>query len=98
MALPKIEPTYEKPKFGSTAYTAPEGINPETLRLLAQRRAKQGMVAPVTAPGQRQPQQSTILASKSAPLDPRLRAAMALRLKMKKQLEQQRAPMPGRPV
>lgn len=98
MALPKLEPTYEKPRFGTTAYSAPEGVNPETLRLLAQRRARQGMIAPVAAPGQRQPQQSTILASKTAPLDPRLRAAMALRLKIKRQLEQQRAPQPGRPV
>jgi hypothetical protein len=96
MALPRFEFSKEQqtPAFSEGGYT-PSQVDPNLLRLLAERRRKQGLAGGVPQPGQRAPQPAQGLNIQQAPIDPRLRAAMMLRDRLRKQQQQQQAPTYG---
>lgn len=69
------------------------GVDPNLLRLLAKRRQQQGLAGTVTEPGQRPPEGAAgTVMGKTGPIDPRLRAALMLRKKLKKRADQAGAP------
>ena len=96
MAIPQFEmgKTPEDAKYKMLNLTAGgAGIDPNLLRLLAKRRQNQGLAGGgMTEPRQSAPQPSQGFQVKSAPIDPRLRAALMLRQKIKEQQKGQSAP------
>jgi hypothetical protein len=96
MALPvfEIDKGLDAEQYKAMKVTAGgSGVDPNLLRLLAKRRRKQGLAGTVTEPGQRPPEggAGTVM-GKSGPIDPRLRAAMLLRKKLRERVAQAKAP------
>ena len=75
---------------------AGQSIDPNLLRLLAERQRKQGLVGnkPV-APTQRPPTPAPGTQPQTAPMNPRLRAALMMRQRRRQQMQQQQAPSYG---
>ena len=96
MAIPQFEmgKKQEDAKYSLMNLTAGgAGIDPNLLRLLAKRRQQQGLSGGgMTEPRQVAPQQSQGFQIESQPIDPRLRAALMLRQKIKEQQKGQSAP------
>jgi len=97
MALPKFEFSKEqqKPSFQAPGGAGPAQIDPNLLRLLAERKRKQGLASQSTQPGQQAPAPAQGLNVQQAPIDPRLRAAMMLRDRLRRRYQQQEAPTYG---
>ncbi len=101
MGVPYLGQPQELAKPSYSPFESSAGgaeIDPNLLRLLAQRRQKQGLSGPMTTPGQRAPQPAQGLNVQAAPIDPRLRAAMMMRQKLRQQHQQQQAPTYGQAV
>ena len=101
MGVPYIQRTEELAKPSYSPFESSAGgaeIDPNLLRLLAKRRQQQGLAGPTTAPRQRPPQPAPGIAAPGAPIDPRLRAAMMMRQKLRQQYQQQQAPTYGQAV
>jgi len=97
MAIPLFEmgKRQEDAKFGMLGQQAGggAGVDPNLLRLLAQRRQEQGLLGGgMTERGQRPPEQTQGFKVQSSPIDPRMRAALLLRRKLRQQQEQAQAP------
>lgn len=87
---------FDKPSYDPTSTGAgPSGIDPNLLRLLAERKRKQGLSAPSASPGQQAPAPPQGFRVQGAPIDPRLRAAMMLRQKLRDRQMQGVAPTYG---
>ena len=97
MAIPYIQRSeeLERPSYTPHGGAGTSGIDPNLLRLLAERRRKQGLAGATTTPGQRQPQPQVAPPRQMAPIDPRLRAAMMMRQRLRQQYQQQQAPTYG---
>ncbi len=93
MALPKLEFSKEqmKPSYEAPGWS-PAQIDPNILRLIAERNRKQGLASAPSAPSQQAPMPSAGVTAPQAPLDPRLRAAMMLREKLRQRYQGQQAP------
>lgn len=84
------KPSYESPG----GFQSPQ-VDPNLLRLLAERKRKQGLAGPQTNPGMQAPQPAPGFKVQGAPIDPRLRAAMMLRDRFRQRYQQQTAPTYG---
>ena len=87
---------YGDTKYGQpTGYGQGAGIDPNLLRLLAERKRKQGIAGPMAPPQQQAPQASPGVQPQTAPMNPRLRAALLLRQRRRQQVQQPQAPAYG---
>ena len=84
-------PTYQQ--FGG--FGGGGGVDPNLLRLLAERRRKQGLTGPAFTPPPQAPQAAPGIAPQAAPMNPQLRAALLLRQRRRQQFSQQQAPTYG---
>jgi hypothetical protein len=71
------------------------GIDPNLLRLLAERQRKQGLSDNTTMPTQQAPRPAPGMQPQAAPMSPRLRAALMLQQRRRQQIQQQQAPSYG---
>jgi len=74
------------------------GIDPNLLRLLAERQRKQGLAGQSTIPTQQPPQPAAGTQPQTAPMSPRLRAALMMQQRRRQQMQQQQAPTYGQVV
>ena len=94
-SLSAKENQFAKPSFEAPGGVSPAEVDPNLLRLLAERKRRQGLSGPQTTPGMQPPQQEQGFKVQGAPIDPRIRAAMLLRDKMRARYQQQTAPAYG---
>ena len=97
MALPSYSWSKEqqKPSFGAMGGAGSAQVDPNLLRLLAERKRKQGLASQSPQVGQRAPAPAQGMNVQQASIDPRLRAAMMLRDRLRKRYQQQQAPTYG---
>ena len=101
MALPQLQIGQElaKPSIEfSGGYGSDYGIDPNLLRLLAERQRRQGLVGTTATPTQQAPQPAPGIQPRTAPMSPRLRAALMLQHRRRQQMQQQQAPTYGQVV
>jgi len=101
MAVPYLGTPQELAKPSYSPFESKAGgadIDPNLLRLLLQRRQKQGLANIKTPPPQRPQPPSPGIQPQAAPMNPRLRAAMLMQQKLRKQQELQQAPTYGQAV
>jgi len=94
-SLSAKENQFSKPSYEAPGRFSPAEVDPNLLRLLAERKRRQGISGPQTNPGMQAPQPAQGFKVQGAPIDPRLRAAMMLRDRFRQRYQQQTAPTYG---
>lgn len=100
MALTQLQigQEFSRPSIDQFGNYGSSGIDPNLLRLLAERQRKQGLAGQSTIPTQQPPQPAPGVQPQAAPMSPRLRAALMLQQRRRQQMQQQQAPSYGQVV